>query len=252
MPTSTHTTQAQINALLSGAKTHAERDFTDLHRLSQAGPHLTGIRKSYQPYDEDGETLPPETNYPQVVVEDLFARVVQVLDRWFGLQFTQDRTNCEARADVVVDGQVLLPDVPATFLLFLEKRLIDLRTFVRKAARLDETERWAVDQDARAGWYQSEPASTVRTKKLIRPFVKWEPPTPEFKQDAQVDLVTEDARIGTYTTVKLSGAVPGARLRHLEDRVDQLVDAVKLARERANSTTAVDRTARPLLDFLFA
>ncbi len=248
MPT---TTQATINALLQSAKPDATRKFTDLHRLAQAGAHLSGTRRSYAPYDDDGEQLPNETNYPRTVVEDLFGQVADVLGRLFQLQFTQDRTNCDARADVEVDGEVILADVPATFLLFLEKQLVDLRTFVRALPVLDDAERWHRNVDSGAGWYESEPADTARTKKVAKTFVKWQPPSPEYRQEAQVDVIQEDVRLGTWTTVKLSGAVPGARVRELDRRVQNLIDAVKVARERANSTPAVDRDAAPLFRYLF-
>lgn len=247
----TATTQAQINALIVGAKTTTQRDFTDLHRLAQPGEHLSGVIKSYQPVDEEGETLPTQTNYPQVVVENLFPRVAETLGRLFDLQFTQDRTNCEARADVVVDGAVVLADAPVTYLLFLEKQLVDLRTFVSKLPRLHEAERWSPDPDG-DGWWRSEPAETVRTQKQPKTFVKWAPPSPEYTQPAQVDVFTEDVRLGTYTTVKLSGAVPAARVRELTVRVGKLIDAVKIARETANATEAVDRSARSIFDYLFA
>ncbi len=245
------TTQAQINALLTGAKPDTERKFTDLHRQAQPGAHLGGVRRSYQPYDEEGERLPSEKNYPQVVVEGLFGQVAGVLGRLFDLQFTQDATNCVARADVRVDGVVILEDVPATYLLFLEKKLIDVRTFIRKLPKLDDAERWTLDPDG-DGWYESEPAQTVRTKKVPKVFTKWTPPTPEYKQEAQVEVFTEDIGLGTWTTVKLSGAVPGARIRELDTRVGKLIDAVKLAREEANATTAVDRSAQQVFDYLFA
>jgi hypothetical protein len=248
---STNTTQAQINALLTGAKPIADRDFTDLHRLAQPGAHLGGIRKSYAPYQDEGETLPTETNYPQVVVEQLLPRVAGVLGRLFDLQYTQDTTNCQATADLVVDGQTLLSDVPATYLLFLEKRLVDLRTFITKLPTLDEAQRWTANGDG-AGWWESDPAETVRTKKVPKTFVKWEPPAPGYTQPAQVDVFTEDERLGTYTTTKLSGAMPGLRVRELKVRIQKLIDATKVARERANTTLAVDRTAQPVFDYLFA
>ena len=43
---------------------------------------------------------------------------------------TQDFANCQAKANVVVDGQTILKEVPVTHLLFLEKQLVDLRTFI--------------------------------------------------------------------------------------------------------------------------
>jgi hypothetical protein len=246
------TTQAQINALLASAKPRVTREFTDLHRLAQAGAHLHGIRKTYQRYDEEGEQLPGEVNYPQVVVEDLFPRVATVLGRLFNLQFTQDMTNGQARADIEVDGNVLLPDVPVTYMLFLEKQLTDLRTFIAKLPKLDPAEKWTRNDESGDSWYESEPAATVRTKKNPRQFVKWAPPSPEYKQEAQVEILSEDIPQGTWTTVKLCGAVPGARVVELLDRVDRLIDAVKVARERANAAPAIERDADPVFEYLFS
>ncbi len=246
------TTLAQINALLTGAKTQTERDFTDLHRLCQPGPHLHGIRKTYLPVDEEGERLPAEENLPQHVVEDLLDDAVKVLGRLWNLQFTQDHANQHATADVIVDGQPVLTDVPVTYLLFLEKQLVHLRTFIRKLPVLDPTERWHVDQDDAGGWYLSAPAETVRTKKVLRNHIRWEPPTADYDQPAQVDTYAEDQRVGTYTTVKLSGAVPAARVKTLAGRVERLIDAVKVAREQANSIPVTDRSATPVFEFLFA
>jgi hypothetical protein len=44
------------------------------------------------------------------------------LTRLFDVTPTKDWANCEARADVKVDGRVLVPDVPVAYLLFLEKQ----------------------------------------------------------------------------------------------------------------------------------
>lgn len=245
------TTQATINALIVGAKTTTQRGLTDLHRLAQPGEHLGGIIKSYRPFDDEGEQLPAQTNYPRVVAENLLPDVARILDRLFHLQLTQDATNMEAKADIVVDGAVILADVPVTFLLFLEKQLVDLRTFVAKLPRLDEAERWHVDPDGE-GWWASDPAQTARTTKVLKSFIKWAPPGPEYSQPAQVELFHEDVRQGTWTTVKLSGAMPGARVRDLANRVDALIDAVKTAREQANTTVAVDRDVAPIFAYLFA
>lgn len=247
------TTLAQINALLAGYKPRAVRDFTELHRLAQPGAHLSGVVRTYQPLDDEGETLPPERGYPQVVVESLFPDVTTVLGRLFELQFTQDVGNTEARADIVVDGEPLMRDVPVTFMLFLEKQLTDLRTFIGKLPVLDPARRWEVDESAATGFYRSEPTQTVRTKKVPKTFVKWEPPTPAYTQPAQVDVIAEDVSLGWWTTTALSGAVPAKRVREMTRRVNKLIEAVKLARETANSATVVSHdTPSTLFAYLFA
>ncbi len=245
------TTLAQINALLTGYKPRAQKNFTELHRLAQPGPHLGGVLRTYQPHDDEGETLPAERGYPQVVVESLFPDVTTVLGRLYGLQLTQDVGNTEASADIVVDGRVILADVPVTFMLFLEKQLTDLRTFITKLPVLDPARRWRSDESTANGFYVSETTQTVRTKKVPRTYVKWEPPTPEYTQPAQVEVFHEDVALGTWDTTALSGAVPAKTVRELTRRVDTLIEAVKLARELANSQVVVDRDAAPLFAYLF-
>jgi hypothetical protein len=53
----------------------------------------------------------------------------------------------------------------------------------------------------------------------------------------------EDIPAGDWTTVKFSGALPAARVRVLLDRVTALQQAVKYAREEANTTEITDREA---------
>jgi len=59
----------------------------------------------------------------------------------FDIVATQDWANCQAVADVVVDDQVILAQVPFTHLLFLEKQLLDIQTLVEKLPVLDPAER---------------------------------------------------------------------------------------------------------------
>jgi hypothetical protein len=44
----------------------------------------------------------------------------------------------------------------------------------------------------------------------------------------------EDVTVGTWTTVKFSGAIPAQEKNQLLDRVRSVADAVKEAREEAN------------------
>jgi hypothetical protein len=60
---------------------------------------------------------------------------------------------------------------------------------------------------------------------------------------AQVQMYMEDVPAGDWTTVKFSGALPAARVRVLLDRVTALQQAVKYAREEANTAEVTDREA---------
>ena len=135
----------QIIAVEKGVKSGALRDLTDAHHALQKPALLAGISRTYQPKDEDGEVLPPESTRVQVKTEDVLRRTAAVLTRLFDVTATKDWANCVAKADVVVDGRTLLADVPVSYLLFLEKQLTDLHTFVKKLPLLDAAEDWNFD-----------------------------------------------------------------------------------------------------------
>ncbi|GGJ26146.1 hypothetical protein GCM10010121_041590 [Streptomyces brasiliensis] len=197
---------------------------------------LAGISRTYQPKDEEGEQLPPESTRVQVKAEDVLRDTAVTLTRLFDVTATKDWANCTARADVKLDGRVLVADVPVSYLLFLEKQLVDLNAVVRKLPVLDASESWA--QDPSTDSWKTEPVRTLRTKKVPRNHVKAEATE---KHPAQVEVYYEDVPVGYWTTVKFSGALPARRVNELLDRVEKLQQAVKFAREEANGTDVVDR-----------
>ncbi|WP_027341379.1 DUF7873 family protein [Hamadaea tsunoensis] len=226
----------QIIAVEKGVKSRSLQELTDAHRDVQKPALLSGIARTYQAKDEEGEQLPPESTKVQIRTEEVLRGVAVTLTRLFDVTATKDATNCVARADVVVDDDTLLSDVPVSYLLFLEKQLTDLHTFVKKLPILDAAESWQYNDSADS--WSTEPVRTLRTKKVPRNHVKAEATE---KHPAQVEVYYEDVTIGYWTTVKFSGALPAKRVSELLERVEKLQSAVKFAREEANGTQAVDR-----------
>jgi hypothetical protein len=228
----------QIIAIEKGVKNRSFTELTEAHHGVGKAALLAGLSRSYQPKDEEGEQLPPEATRVQVRVEEALRATAKSLTRLFDVTLTKDSANCQATADVTVDGQVLLGDVPVTYLLFLEKQLTDLYTFVRKLPVLDAAEAWSFNPSADC--WSTEPVRTVRTKKVPRNHVKAEATE---KHPAQVEVYYEDVPVGYWTTVKFSGALPATRVAQLVERVEKLLNAVRVAREEANGLEIVDRTA---------
>lgn len=242
------TTLSQIIAITKGVKAQSLRDFTDSHRNTQKAPLLSGISRKYRPKDEEGEQLPPESTRVQLSAEDVLAETSKTLTRLFDLVLTQDTANTVAKADVVVDGRALLRDVPVTYLLFLEKQLADLHTFVDKLPVLDPAESWTFSPEI--GAYASDPVETVRSRKVMRNHVKAEATK---EHPAQVEVYTEDQPAGYWTTVKLSGALPATRVKELRERVEKLQQATKFAREQANTHEVTDiKAGDAVFGYLFA
>jgi hypothetical protein len=237
----------QILAIEKGIKTRVYAEFSELHQATQKAALMNGFHKSYQPRDEEGETYPPESQKVQHNANEVLERVGVSLAELFDITATKDWTNCNARADVVVDGRPLVKDVPATYLLFLEKQLTDLHTFVSKMAELDPGSDWSVDPGT--GLYKTEQTLTQRTKKVQRPITLYEATK---EHPAQTQLITEDVVAGTWMTIKYSGAIPAPRKKQLLGRIEKLSNAVKFAREQANAAEATDKKlGKEVFDFLF-
>lgn len=237
----------QIIAVEKGVKASSERAFTDAYHAIQRAPQMSGIARTYQPKDDDGDRLPDESTLVQVKVDEVIDSVKESLTRLFDVTLTKDATNAVATADIVVDETVILADVPVTYLLFLEKKATDLHTFVSKLPTLDPASRWTYD--ANAGAYATEPSETTKTNKVFRNHVKAEATD---KHPAQVDTYTEDVIVGYWTTTKFSGALPADRKNELLDRIAKFGTAVKFARESANTQTVLDRKAGDaVLGYLF-
>ncbi len=238
----------QIIAVEKGIKTRSHTELTEAHHALQKPALLSGISRSYRPKDEEGEQLPPEATRVQANAEEVIRKTGDILVALFDVTATKDYTNCKARADVVVDGKTLLAAVPVTYLLFLEKQLVDLHTFVKKLPVLDASESWIFDPSADC--WATEPVQTSRTKKIPRNHVKAEATE---KHPAQVEVYHEDVVVGQWKTVKFSGALPAKRVNELLGRVEKLQQAVKFAREEANNQEADEqKIGRSVLSYLFA
>ncbi|MGK3994919.1 DUF7873 family protein [Sorangium sp. So ce1024] len=237
----------QIIAIEKGVKTRSHQRLTEAHHALQKPALLSGISRTYRAKDEEGEQLPPEATRVQVKAEDIIRSTVEILSELFDVTATKDYTNCKARADVVVDGKVLLTGAPVTYLLFLEKQLVDLQTFIRKLPVLDASESWTFDPSADS--WATEPVQSARTKKIPRNHVKAEATD---KHPAQVEVYHEDVVVGYWKTVKFSGALPARRINELLDRVEKLQKAVKFAREEANNQTAEEqKVGAAVLGYIF-
>lgn len=239
----------QILAVEKGIKNEVETDFTKLYHLIQKPDPFAGLSRTYRPLDDvNGVQLPNEYKRVQVNVPDVLGTVATVLTRLFDVTASKDWSNTFASASVEVDGKVLLTEVPVTYLLFLEKKLTDLHTFISRLPTLDPNETWRLDENT--GLYASEPVQTIRNSRIKEPLVLF-PATD--KHPAQVQVVDRDVPEGTWTITKLSGAISEPQKTKLLERVRKLHEAVKKAREAANSIDAVDsKVGERLFEYLFS
>lgn len=237
----------QTIAVLKGLKSEAEKALTNAYHVLQKGALLSGVSKTYQPKSEEGDRLPGEGQRVQITVPTVIDQIRQPFTRLLDEQLSLDMANCQARADVVVDGKVLIQAAPVTYLMFLDKQLTNLATFVGKWPVLDTAKDWQPGQVP--GTWQTPPEYTVRAIKVPFPFVKAEATD---KHPAQVEVVHRDEIVGTWTKVEFSGAMPVQDALAALARVRALQEAVKVAIQVANANDAApQKVGAGLVAYLF-
>lgn len=235
-------------AVIKTVSADANVVFTAGHHASIRKEPVAGLKRTYRPLKDDGEMFPPESKLVQVRIPDVMADVAGALTKMYDAQATIHVGNTEAKADIVIDGTVILTDVPLDFLLFLEKKLVDVHTYVSNLPILDPAEAWTYD-DGSAAWV-TEPVETARSKKEPRVLVR---AVADDHHPAQTEVWYEDVLVGYWSTQKLSGALPATQVRKLKDRVVALQAAVKAARQRANSVeVAQENVGAAIFGYLFA
>ncbi len=237
----------QVIAIANGVKSRAKKLITKHYQDLEKSAMLSGLSKTYEPIDEEGEKLPKEEKFIQLSVKDSIKEVSKMLKELIDIVGTQDVANCEAKTDIKVDEKVILKDVPVTHLLFLEKQLEDIFTFVNSFPTLDPAEKWAFSEEANC--YQSEMKQTVRTKKVPKVIVKYEATE---KHPAQTELIYEDIPVGYWNTIKFSGCIKKSDKDLLLDKIRKLQDAVKVGREEANGLEVKKvEYGKAIIDYIF-
>lgn len=208
-----------------------------INTFTKKADHFLGNSKRYQPFDDAA------VNDVVTTTKQMITTVPKKLDHFFelickavDLTCTKEATNQVAKADLVVEGQVLARDVPATVLLHLESTLKAWKAVFLTIPTLDPAKRWERSQQRGEDVWDAAPVEAFRTKKVLRSQVL-APATD--KHPANVHTWNEEENIGRYIEDHWSGAFSPAEKSRLLDRLSTLLIAVKDARVRANTAEAI-------------
>lgn len=144
-----------------------------------------------------------------------------------------DVANVSAQADLILDdGTVLLQKVPATSLLRLEHRFLELRDLIQAIPTLDPAKGFLPDtaEATDGSVHRARDKESVRTEKKFE-FVVMVAPTD--KHAAQVKELMADRPIGTVVTQEWSSLITVASKADMLDRCEATLRAIKKARSRA-------------------
>lgn len=236
----------QIIAIEEDQKNKTGSAVAALEREAAKPDSFNGLSRTYRSKDEGGEQLPAEHKKVQLDARKEIDKFVKAKSELFDIIATKDSANMNARADIEIDGNVILAAVPVTNLLFISKQLEQFRTFVEKLPVLDEAEDWK--QDEATGQWRTEELVRNRTEKVID-FKTVSEATKEHP--AQIAQIAKDVTVGYWAQTKLSAALPVPEKEQLIARIDELLSAVKLARGKANEVEAPrQKIASTLFEFV--
>jgi hypothetical protein len=212
--------------------------------------HFTRVTAAKEFFDTS------ESHLNQTETKDMVTTVGDRLGYFFGRPFInmmdtslqKDATNQIAKADLVVNGEVLLKEVPATALLAWESKFDALRRVLLKVPTLPPGPVWVEDDQEDGLWRTAEPQVTFTTKKTMKPVILHEATK---EHPAQVEKVFEDVPVAKVTKTVWSGMWTSKKKMEALGRLDALLIAIKKARQRANRTDVVKIKAGNILsDFI--
>lgn len=171
--------------------------------------------------------------------------------RYFDALLQKEATNQNAKADLIVDGVTMATDVPATFLLGMETRLRNMRELLLVIPTNDPALDWSPDTTASvADVFKAPPVVRMKTEKQVRSKVLYDATD---KHPAQIEKWAEDVPVAKVEQRLTSGMWTPLRKATTIANLDNLLVAVKKARQRANSAPVVEATiADKMIDYILS
>jgi len=198
-----------------------------------------GSTRTCQMYNEaDQMAAPPDENkFMDDTVRNQLQFLIEAEIPYLNALAQKAATNQSATADIEIDGVVLISGVPATMLLTLETKLTGIREVFAAVPTLDAGHEWVPSQDKGAGvWELAHPEVAVKTAKKFQHQILVQPTD---KHPAQIEKWEEQVPVGKFVKRIWSSKMTSAEKSNMLSKVDNLIVAVKQARQRANMTSVV-------------
>lgn len=201
--------------------------------------HFMGHTKRIELFDADAPQEADEHAEIVDTVDDRLEYLLEYVGKYYDAYLQKEQTNQEAWADLIVNGITIAERLPATFLLGMEEKLKTLRRVYESIPTLKPGIIWEEDSSQRPGVFRAKyDDEKFRTAKRLMHKILVEPTD---KHPAQIEKWTEDTKVGRIKTTNwcsmLTPADKAARL----GRIDELLIAVKQARQKANDIVAENR-----------
>ncbi len=190
-----------------------------------------GVTKRYVQIQEDTEQIPDETKEMVTSVRQKLDDTLEAFVAGIDAHLSKEETNASnvAKAELII-GNESLGTFSATSLLALEGHLAKIKELYQAIPVLDATKKWEFDNQKNV--YKTEDEVKFRSVKRPQVIVKYEATK---EHPAQTELLYLDFQVGKYVTSYTSGKITPAQKTTLLKRIDEILEAVKTSRAKANN-----------------
>lgn len=220
-----------------------EHTFKAKHQL------FFGYEKRLENFVEGSAEAPKEFQELTTTVIDKLYYFNSHCIKYFDAVLQKETTNQLAKADIMINGWLLAKDVPVTFLLGLENKLKAVREVYKNMPTLPNGISWLPDNMKGLNvWRMEHPEEKFKTAKTFKHKVLYEATD---KHPAQIERWEENENVGKYITEKWSGLITSAKKAEILERFDNLIRAVKKARQRGNNCEVIkNKISQNIFDYI--
>ncbi|MEM6378973.1 MAG: hypothetical protein AAF705_12215 [Bacteroidota bacterium] len=238
----------EILAIEQDRKTKANQAVGESKKLfTKSATAFDGMVKKYTPTEENAEEIPEETKEVVTTVKELLDYTLEPVIVAMDATLSKEETNASgvATAELILNEKNF-GTFSATTLLALEAHLVKLLDLYKSIPILDTTRKWVFDEQN--NFYRTAEEVKFRTIKRPKVIVKYEATE---KHPAQTELLNLDFQVGRYETTYFSGRITPTQKSKLVDKLDNLIEAVKIARAKANNVEVKNiKIGKNIFDFL--
>ncbi len=227
----------------------SEKILNETHgTFTKKADHFSGFIKTLKMFDDNAPESAPERKELVTTVPAKIDYMSDSIIRYLNAVLQKERTNQDAKADIIIDGTTIAKDIPATFLLGLEAKLKAVRKIYEVIPTLQPGIKWEEDSTKDNVYKQAHPEETFKTARVPKSTVAYEATE---HHPAQIDRWEETIDTGKWVKENWSGMITPTEKSKLLGRMDKLIQAVKKARQRANTAKVVKCTiGKEIFDFI--
>jgi hypothetical protein len=246
----------ELIAVEKDVKGTTEKIILETHKtFTDRQDHFKEMVKTYTPINpDDNEKIDAEIKPMVTTVADKLSYFEKVIKRHVDVIAQKESTNAVAKADIVVEDDagndiVISKDVPVAALVQLENLFERIRAEVYNVIpTLDPSVKWNDPDKARPGVYFTTENTRTRVRKAKK-VIQLAPSTDKFP--AQTQLIDADEPAGHYKQIDRSGMLSPGEKSALLDKYSRMIEGIKKARARANTTPVVSaKLANDLFAFV--